>query len=413
MFKSSVLELLKARGLLYQMSDESALDTILQNEAVIYLGIDPTARNLHIGNLVPLMIMKWIQKCGHKVIILIGGATARIGDPSGRDEERILLAEDDIKRNVESIKIFLKEFFQSSDSQLDAEILDNYSWLYKVQLLDFLFLGKDASVNKILSLDSIKNRLSRESYLSFTEFSYPLIQAYDFLHLNEKYHCTVQVGGADQWGNIVTGINLIKKHTERNVYGITCPLILDSNGNKLGKSANNASITIDYENISTAYDYWQFWRNTNDSDVQNYMKIFTFLPLEYIESIKDINEAKIILADEATSIVYGKEATIEAKKIVDILYGEGNEQYESLSLVESVHYSHDEIQKGIPYAQILVDTKLCSSISEAKKLIAGNGLKIDKVKVNDGILSLSNFRKGNITLISVGNKVRFVKLKSS
>lgn len=412
MFKSSVLELLRARGLLYQMSDESALDNILQNEAVIYLGIDPTAKNLHIGNLVPLMIMKWIQKCGHKVIILIGGATARIGDPSGRSEERILLDEEEIKRNVESIKTFLKEFFQSSGSQLEVEILDNYSWLYKVQLLDLLFLGKNASVNKILSLDSIKNRLSRESYLSFTEFSYPLIQAYDFLHLHEKYHCTVQIGGADQWGNIVTGINLIKKYIEKNVYGITCPLILDSNGNKLGKSANN-SITIDYENISTAYDYWQFWRNTNDADVYKHLKVFTFLPLEYIESMQDINEAKIILADEATSIVYGKEATIEAKKIVDILYGESDEQYESLSLVESVHYSHDELQKGIPYAQILVDTRLCSSISEAKKLIAGNGLKIDKVKVHDGMLSLSNFRKGNVTLISVGNKVRFVKLKTS
>lgn len=419
-FKSSVLEILQSRGLIYQVSDgDGRLDSLLQNEMVVYHGVDPTSNVLHIGNLVPLMIMKWIQKRGHKVVILIGGATARIGDPSGRDAERNTMEHSEIKSNISAIKEFIRNFFKTeNDFTLDVEIVDNYSWLYNLSILDFLGgIGKNASVSKMLSTDSVKNRLSRDSYLSFTEFSYSILQAYDFIHLCKQYNCKLQVGGADQWANIIAGVNLAKKMYSEILYGMTCPLILDANGKKIGKSSDNSSsVSIYYEDKASAYDYWQFWRNTHDSCVEQYLKVFTFLSLDTIKTSvsEDINKAKILLADEATSIVYGEQLVHEIRKTVSVLYGESNEQYHNLSLIKSIERSYTELQEGIPYAKLLVDLDLCNSITEAKKLIKGKGMKIDRIMVDDenGVLSLSSFTKGNVTLISVGNRVRFVKLST-
>jgi len=299
-YRSSALQELSYRGFIYQTieNENVSLDDLLhQEEVTIYLGIDPTSHSLHVGNLSGLMMMKWMQKQGHKVILIIGGATARIGDPSGRNKEREVLDANIISSNISYIRSFLEKFFFTDDtSSLPVEILDNYTWLNNVKYLDILNeFGKLISVNYMLSAEMIKNRIDNEIHLSFLEFNYSLLQAYDFLHLYRNKGCKVQVGGSDQWFNITMGIDMVHKITNESLYAITWPLVLDNQGNKLGKSAGNA-IFIDPK-FTSAYDYWQYWRNVDDNDVIKFLKIFTFLNRDEIERIStlNINDAKKFL----------------------------------------------------------------------------------------------------------------------
>ena len=405
----TLIEELKYRGFLHQCTDEESLNKKLKSENItFYIGFDCTAKSLHIGSLIQIMIMRLFQKYGHTPIILIGTGTTRIGDPSGKDETRKMLTEDEIKNNANNLKTVFDKYLLFKNEKNKALIVDNADWLDKLGYVDFLRdFGKHFTINKMLTFDSVKIRLEREQSLSFVEFNYMIFQAYDFYELNNRNSCTLQIGGSDQWGNIVNGVELIRRVNRKEVYGLTTPLLTNSNGDKMGKTADGAIWLND--DLLSAYDYWQFWRNVDDRDVIRFMKLFTDLSKEQIDdheqnSSKNINDLKIILANEVTAMLHGIESSRKAEQAAKQIF-------ENKSLSEdmpTLSLSNKDIQNGVLLSDLIVQMKYASSKSESRKLIRGKGVKLNG-KIVENELQLLDYDQ--ITqfenVISVGKKKHF------
>ncbi len=316
----------KERGYFYQCTSENELSSILDKEKIKgYIGFDCTAESLHVGSLLQIMCLRLMQKHGHRPIVLIGGGTTRIGDPSGKDKTRKILNDSEITNNIKNIEKILKSYLDNNDPKTKPLFVNNYTWLKGLNYISFLRdIGKHFTINKMLTFDSIKTRLDREQSLSYMEFNYMILQAYDFLELNKKEKCSLQIGGSDQWGNIVNGTELIKRYSGKVAYGLTTPLITLANGAKMGKTETGA-IWLD-KNLLSSYDYWQFWRNTDDRDVIKFLKMFTDIDLKKINQIKDddINKLKILLANEATSMLHGKKAANMAQETAKKTFESGS-----------------------------------------------------------------------------------------
>ena len=395
----------KDRGFFYQCTDEVELSNVLNKKSIKgYIGFDCTAQSLHVGSLLQIMCLRQLQKHGHQPIVLLGGGTTRIGDPSGKDKTRKILDESEIEKNIKSIELVLKKYLNTENKATSPIFVNNYSWLKELNYISFLRdIGKHFTINKMLSFDSVKLRLDREQSLSYMEFNYMILQAYDFLELNKKHNCLLQIGGSDQWGNIVNGVDLIKRYLSKEVFGLTTPLITLASGAKMGKTESGA-VWLD-KNLLSIYDYWQFWRNTDDRDVIKFLKMFTDLSLEKIENIKNenINDLKILLANEATKMLHGE---IETKKVEELAKSTFKENSTGEHL-PSVKIGSDLIGKDI--ISLIEYTNNELSKSEIRRLIQNNGIKIDNEKIEDGKLLISKKLFGNKGFIklSVGKKKHF------
>ena len=395
----------KDRGFFYQCTDEVELSNLLNKESIKgYIGFDCTAQSLHVGSLLQIMCLRQLQKHGHQPIVLLGGGTTRIGDPSGKDKTRKILDESEIEKNIKSIELVLKKYLNTENKATSPIFVNNYSWLKELNYISFLRdIGKHFTINKMLSFDSVKLRLDREQSLSYMEFNYMILQAYDFLELNKKHNCLLQIGGSDQWGNIVNGVDLIKRYSSKEVFGLTTPLITLASGAKMGKTESGA-VWLD-KNLLSIYDYWQFWRNTDDRDVIKFLKMFTDLSLEKIEDIKNenINDLKILLANEATKMLYGE---IETKKVEELAKSTFKENSTGEHL-PSVKIGSDLIGKDI--ISLIEYTNNELSKSEIRRLIQNNGIKIDNEKIEDGKLLISKklFENKGFIKLSVGKKKHF------
>ena len=378
-YKSEFLNTLSERGYIHQCSDFAGLDALAAaGKAVGYIGFDCTAKSLHVGSLVQIMLLHWLQQTGNKSIALMGGGTTRVGDPSGRDESRRILTLDDIEDNKRGIQQVFAKFLKFGDAAKDAIMLDNAEWLTKLNWIDMLRdVGKHFSVNRMLAMDSVKLRLDREHELSFIEFNYMVLQAYDFVELAKRQGCNLQMGGSDQWGNIVNGIDLGRRMGTKQLYALTSPLITLASGAKMGKTAAGA-VWLNGD-MRSPYDYWQFWRNTEDDDVGRFLKLFTTLPLHEIAKLEklggsEINEAKKILADAATALIHGKAAADVAAETARKTFEEGRSAAGLPTVVVT-------LPMGIP--QALVAAGLCSSNGDAKRNIAGGAVKVNDAAVID------------------------------
>ncbi len=395
----------KDRGFFYQCTDEAELSNLLNKESIKgYIGFDCTAQSLHVGSLLQIMCLRQLQKHGHQPIVLLGGGTTRIGDPSGKDKTRKILDESEIEKNIKSIELVLKKYLNTENKATSPIFVNNYSWLKELNYISFLRdIGKHFTINKMLSFDSVKLRLDREQSLSYMEFNYMILQAYDFLELNKKHNCLLQIGGSDQWGNIVNGVDLIKRYLSKEVFGLTTPLITLASGAKMGKTESGA-VWLD-KNLLSIYDYWQFWRNTDDRDVIKFLKMFTDLSLEKIENIKNenINDLKILLANEATKMLHGE---IETKKVEELAKSTFKENSTGEHL-PSVKIGSDLIGKDI--ISLIEYTNNELSKSEIRRLIQNNGIKIDNEKIEDGKLLISKklFENKGFIKLSVGKKKHF------
>ena len=395
----------KDRGFFYQCTDEVELSNLLNKESIKgYIGFDCTAQSLHVGSLLQIMCLRQLQKHGHQPIVLLGGGTTRIGDPSGKDKTRKILDESEIEKNIKSIELVLKKYLNTENKATSPIFVNNYSWLKELNYISFLRdIGKHFTINKMLSFDSVKLRLDREQSLSYMEFNYMILQAYDFLELNKKHNCLLQIGGSDQWGNIVNGVDLIKRYSSKEVFGLTTPLITLASGAKMGKTESGA-VWLD-KNLLSIYDYWQFWRNTDDRDVIKFLKMFTDLSLEKIEDIKNenINDLKILLANEATKMLHGEIETKKVEKLAKSTFKE-NSTGEHLP---SVKIGSDLIGKDI--ISLIEHTNNELSKSEIRRLIQNNGIKIDNEKIEDGKLLISKklFENKGFIKLSVGKKKHF------
>ena len=407
--KSEFLKIMIERGFVHQITDVQNLDLQTCNAQLSgYIGFDCTASSLHVGSLIQIMMLRWFQKTGNKPIVLMGGGTTKIGDPSGKDSARPVLSIEKIEENQVSIKSIFKKFLKFGNNSNDAIMVDNSSWLENINYISFLRdFGSSFSINKLINLESVKLRLEREQNLSFLEFNYSLLQAYDFLQLNKQYDCSLQMGGSDQWGNIVTGLELIRKKTSKQAFGLTSPLLTTSSGSKMGKSANGA-VWLN-ENELSNWDFWQYWRNTEDPDVIKFLKLFTELPLTEISKLEklkgaEINEAKIILANEVTKLCRSEE---EALRISNAAANTFNNVINDNALPSAI-ISNLEI-KFIDALRIL---KFVNSNGEARRLIKGNGAKINDIVINDENYSLSkeDFNIGHVK-ISSGKKKHGLLIK--
>jgi len=401
----------KDRGFFYQCTGEDELSNLMDKEKInAYIGFDCTAESLHVGSLLQIMCLRLLQKHGHKPIVLLGGGTTRIGDPSGKDKTRIILSENEIEKNIKNIEKILKNFLDDKDPKTKPIIVNNYSWLKSLNYISFLRdIGKHFTINKMLSFDSVKTRLEREQSLSYMEFNYMILQAYDFLELNKKENCTLQVGGSDQWGNIVNGVDLIKRHSNKQVYGLTTPLITLASGAKMGKTESGA-VWLDKKFLSP-YDYWQFWRNIDDRDVLKFLKIFTDLSINEIENMKDkdINQLKITLANEATSMLHGENEAKASEETAKKTFTENSFGSE----LPSITIDENQIDKKINIVDLIILSKLETSKSEIRRLIKGNGVKINNQPILDEKLIITNkLFKDDIIKLSLGKK-RHVKVELS
>lgn len=387
--KSKFISVMIERGFLADCTDYQGLDEALSVGIVPgYIGFDATAESLHVGSLIQIMMLRWLQKTGHKPITLMGGGTTKIGDPSFRAEERPLLTEKQIDDNISGIKRVFERYISYDDSPTGALMLNNAEWLDKLNYLEFLRdIGMHFSVNRMLSFDSVKSRIDREQSLSFLEFNYMILQAYDFLELNRRYGCVFQMGGSDQWGNIVNGIDLTRRVLNHEIYGLTSQLLTTSDGKKMGKSLNGA-IWLNPEMLSP-YEFWQFWRNTTDADTGRFLKLYTELPLEECERLgllegSEINTAKVILANEVTSLLHGRAASKAAEATAREVFDKGGVG----SDLPTVKVSAEEIGNAISVVQLLVRSGLVNTGKEAKRLIAENGAKINDTPLTDAGLVL-------------------------
>lgn len=379
-YSSDLLRLLSTRGYIHQVTDGAALDALAKKQVVPgYIGFDPTAPSLHVGSLVQIMLLRRLQQAGHKPIVLMGGGTGKIGDPSFKDEARRLLTPETIASNVASIRRIFERFLTFGDGPSDAVMLDNAEWLDRLEYIPFLReVGQHFSVNRMLSFDSVKMRLDREQSLSFLEFNYMILQAYDFRELSQRAGCRLQMGGSDQWGNIVNGIELTRRMDGVEVFGVTTPLITTADGGKMGKTMAGA-VWLN-EDALPAYDYWQFWRNTDDRDVGRFLRLFTDLPLDEIARLEalegaEINEAKKVLADAATAMCRGAEAAAEAAETARKTFEEGS--------AGTALPSHAVVESAIGIVDALVALGLAASKGEARRLIKGGGARVDGEKVTD------------------------------
>jgi len=382
--KSEFLQEMITRGFLQDCTDLQGLDEkLLEGCMPAYIGFDATADSLHIGSLIQIMMLRWLQRTGHKPLPLMGGGTTKIGDPSGKDESRQLITTDKINSNINGIQKVFEKYLSFGQSSTDAKIINNAEWLDKLNYIEFLRdIGKHFTINRMISMESVKLRLDREQPLTFLEFNYMLLQAYDFMELNNRYDVSLQMGGSDQWGNIVNGIDLTRRLNKKSVFGLTTPLLTKADGSKMGKSANGA-IWLNSDKLSP-YEFWQYWRNTLDADVGKFLKLFTELPVSECDRLgslegQEINEAKIILANEVTKLCHGEEAAISSNKTAHKVFTEDG----SDDNLPTLEISKLEIIDGISFTQALVRTGLVSSGKEAKRIIAGGGAKLNDQVIND------------------------------
>jgi tyrosyl-tRNA synthetase len=399
----------KDRGFFYQCTSEEELSKLLDKEKINgYIGFDCTAESLHVGSLLQIMCLRLLQKHGHRPIVLLGGGTTRIGDPSGKDKTRKILNEKEIDKNIKNIEKILKNFLDVKNPKTKPIFVNNYSWLKGLNYISFLRdIGKHFTINKMLSFDSVKTRLEREQSLSYMEFNYMILQAYDFLELNKKKNCTLQIGGSDQWGNIVNGVELIKRHSNKQAYGLTTPLITLASGAKMGKTEAGA-IWLDKKFLS-AYDYWQFWRNTDDRDVVKFLKIFTDLETSKIVNLQNnnINELKILLANEATTMLHGKKAAQNSEQAAKEAFS-GNSLGANLP---SVKVKSKNLDEHMSLIDLIVLSKLESSKSEIRRLFKGNAIKINDELINDEKLIIKKeLFNENYLKLSIGKK-RHIKIE--
>jgi tyrosyl-tRNA synthetase len=400
----------KDREYFYQCTSEDELSKLLDKEKIKgYIGFDCTAESLHIGSLLQIMCLRLLQKHGHRPIVLIGGGTTRIGDPSGKDKTRKILTEKEIEKNIKNIKKILKNYLDNNDPKTKPIFVNNYSWLKELNYISFLRdIGKHFTINKMLTFESVKTRLDREQSLSYMEFNYMILQAYDFLELNKKENCVLQIGGSDQWGNIVNGTDLIKRHSNKQTYGLTTPLITLASGAKMGKTETGA-IWLDKKLLSP-YDYWQFWRNVDDRDVIKFLKMFTDLNVDEINKIKDedINQLKIKLANKATSMLHGKDEALSAEKTAKKTF-EKNSLGENLP---SVDIQLNNENGSINIVDLIILSKIENSKSEIRRLIKGKGVKINNKIIIDEkfLIQKKSFGNNSFLKLSIGKK-KHLKIK--
>ncbi len=399
----------KDRGFFYQCTDGNQLSSLLDKKKIkAYIGFDCTAESLHVGSLLQIMCLRMLQKYGHQPIVLLGGGTTRIGDPSGKDKTRKILSEKEIEKNSKNIKKILKKFLDRTDKNTKPIFVNNFEWLKNLNYISFLRdIGKHFTINKMLTFESVKNRLEREQSLSYMEFNYMILQAYDFLELNKIQKCLLQIGGSDQWGNIVNGVDLIKRFSGNQAYGLTTPLITLASGAKMGKTETGA-IWLDEKYLSP-YDYWQFWRNIDDRDVFKFLNFFTDLSAEKIDKIKDedINHQKIILANETTSMLHGKSAAKKSEETAKKTFSENSLG----SALPSISIRKEQIQNNFTIIDLIIMSKLEISKSEIRRLIKGNGVKINNKTINDEKLIINQkLFKENFIKLSLGKK-RHIKVE--
>ncbi len=406
-FKSEFVATLVSRGFMHQCTDLEALDELAASQRITaYIGYDCTAPSLHVGSLVQIMMQRHLQKTGHRPIVLMGGGTTKVGDPSGKDAARQLLSDDDINKNMAGIREVFSRFVGFGEGGNDAIMVNNDDWLSALAYVPFLRdVGRHFSINRMLSFDSVKLRLDREQNLSFLEFNYMILQAYDFLELSRRHDCVLQMGGSDQWGNIVNGVELGRRVDGKALFGFTTPLITLASGAKMGKTAAGA-VWLNSELLSP-YDYWQFWRNSEDADVGRFLRLFTELPLDEIarlEALQDaeINEAKKILADLATTLCHGPEAAAAAAETARRTFEEGSMATD----LPSIEVAADELRDGVLLFELLRRAGLCQSNGEARRLIKGGGARVNDKSVRDEMakVSIDDLTSDDVVKLSAGKK---------
>ena len=405
-FRSDFLRVLQERGFIHQCSDPQGLDALLREKPITaYVGYDCTGPSLHVGHLLSIMMLRWLQKTGGHPITLTGGGTTRVGDPSGKDESRRILTIEQIETNKQSLKIVFGRFLQFEGPSA-AIMADNAEWLSALNYIEFLRdIGRHFSVNRMLSMESVKLRVERDQELSFLEFNYMILQAYDFVELNRRHGCVLQMGGSDQWGNIVNGIDLGRRMGTEQLYALTCPLITTGSGAKMGKTAQGA-VWLNSDMLSP-YDYWQFWRNTEDDDVGRFLRLFTELPLEEIVRLErldgaEINEAKKVLATEATTLLHGREAAVIAADTARRTFEEGK----SGGALPSVRVPRSELEAGVSLPALFVRAGLAASNGEVRRAIANNAVRVNDEMIKDPQrpFSLADLNGEGVIKLSVGRK---------
>ena len=406
-YKSDFLRILAERGFIHQISDTAGLDDLMSRESVAaYIGFDATAKSLHVGGMTQIMLLYWLQQTGHKPIVLMGGGTSMVGDPSGKDESRQLLTADDIEANKAEIRKNFSAFLEFGTGQADAIMADNADWLLHLNYVEFLReYGRHLSVNAMLARDSVKTRLDREQHLSFLEFNYMCLQAYDFVELNRRYDCRLQMGGSDQWGNIVSGVDLGRRAGCPQLYALTTPLLATASGAKMGKSVDGA-IWLS-EDMLSVFDFWQYWRNTEDADVGRFLKLFTILPLDEVRKLEalegaELNDAKKILATETTALVHGRKAADLAAETARQTFEEGA----SAASLPTVTVPQAALAAGIGVLNLMVTAGLAKSNGEARRHVQGGAVKINDQPVRDAMVTAdpSFLDENGVMKISFGKK---------
>ncbi len=412
-YKSDFLNVLASRGFIHQVSEPEALDALAASSTITaYIGFDCTAASLHVGSLLPIMLLYWLQQTGHRPIALMGGGTTRVGDPSGKDESRRLLTDEAISENLAGIRAIFDKFLKFEGGGGNAVMANNADWLNTLNYIDFLRdVGRHFSINRMLAFDSVKLRLERQQELSFLEFNYMILQAYDFVELQRRYGCVLQMGGSDQWGNIINGIDLGRRLHSAQLFALTSPLITTSSGAKMGKTAAGA-VWLNADLVSP-YEYWQYWRNTEDADVARFLKLFTVLPLDEIERLAalkgaDINDAKKILATEATALVHGRTAADQAAATARTTFEEGG----LATNLPTVQLARSELAAGVGVLAAFVKAGLAASNGEVRRAIANNAIMINDVRVTSDKAAIgeSDLTAEGVVKLSLGRK-RHVLLK--
>ena len=408
--KNNFINEITQRGFFHQCTNKNKLTNLFNNKIIkAYIGFDCTAPSLHVGSLLQIMCLRMMQKSGHQPIVLLGGGTTLIGDPSGKDTTRKILEEKTIEENIKKIKKIFEKLLNFKDEKTKPIFVNNAEWLNKLQYIDFLRnIGKHFTINKMLSFDSVKLRLEREQSLSYMEFNYMILQAYDFYKLNEKYECDLQIGGSDQWGNIINGVELIRKVSQKEAFGLTTPLITLASGAKMGKTENGA-IWLN-EDLLSPYDYWQFWRNTSDNDVKRFLQYFTEIDINEIEKIskneKNINNLKILLANEATKILHGTEKANESEKTAKETFdGGGIGKNLPVTIIKK-----SQLKEGLHIIELLYTSKIMTSKSEIRRAIKEKGIRINDILIVDEkkIIELNDFEKEGCVKVSYGKKKHFI-----
>ena len=411
-YESQFMQLMHDRNFIHQVTDETELDAMMDRGRVTaYIGFDCTADSLHVGSLVQIMMLRHLQKCGHRPIVLMGGGTTKVGDPSGKDAARQLLSDENIKHNKEGIRKIFEKYLVFGDGPTDALMVDNDEWLSNLEYIRFLReYGRHFSVNRMLSFDSVKLRLDREQPLSFLEFNYMILQAYDFLELQRRHNCILQMGGSDQWGNIINGVELVRRVDQKSIFGLTTPLVTTASGEKMGKSASGA-IWLNSDRLSP-YEFWQFWRNTEDGDVGRFLRLFTEIPLDEITKLEmlkgsELNEAKKILASEITKLCHGLNASESAASTAQKIFEEGLLGAD----LPTILIDTKQLEQGLWIIEALKQTEFIKSNGEGRRLINNGGVRLNDVVVvdpdqkilisdanSDGVIKLSSGKKRHALL---------------